>query len=230
MKRRAFWAALPHTLPICASFLVLGASYGVYMASLGFSFLYPMAMSALIFAGSMEFVTVGLLLSSFNPLSAFLLTLMVNARHLFYGVSMLDPYRSAGRKRWYLIFGMCDESFAVHTAVRPPESVDRGWFLFFITLLNQCWWVAGATIGGLLGSLLPARPKGIEFVMTALYVVIFLEQWRQRRGRIPAVIGLTISSARLALLGASRFMLPAMLLLVAALLLPRKRLEEAAAQ
>lgn len=130
MKKKAFKAALPHTIPIAVGFLFLGMSYGFYMKSKGFSFVYPMLMSMFIFAGSMEFVTVNLLLSAFNPFSAFLLTLMVNARHLFYGISMLDKYKDVGWKKPYLIFGMCDESFTINCTVTPPNDIDKGWFMF----------------------------------------------------------------------------------------------------
>ena len=151
MKKKAFCAALPYSLPICIGFLFIAMSYGFLMRSRGFSVFYPMAMSAFIFAGSMEFVAVELLLSAYAPLHAFLLTLMVNARHLFYGISMLEKYKGMGWKKPYLIFGMCDETFSINCTVTPPEGVDRGWFMFFVTLLNQTYWVAGATLGALLG-------------------------------------------------------------------------------
>ena len=151
MKKKAFRAALPYSLPICIGFLFIAMSYGFLMRSRGFSVFYPMAMSAFIFAGSMEFVAVELLLSAYAPLHAFLLTLMVNARHLFYGISMLEKYKGMGWKKPYLIFGMCDETFSINCTVTPPEGVDRGWFMFFVTLLNQTYWVAGATLGALLG-------------------------------------------------------------------------------
>lgn len=151
-KRRALKAAFPYTLPILAGFAFLGLAYGILMHSKGFSFLWPMLMSMTIFAGSMEFVAADLLCSAFHPLYAFFLTLMVNARHLFYGISMLDKFKGTGLKKWYLIFGMCDESFSINQSVEPPEGVDRGWFMFFVTLLNQGYWVLGATLGGLLGN------------------------------------------------------------------------------
>ena len=158
MKKKAFRAALPYSLPICIGFLFIAMSYGFLMRSRGFSVFYPMAMSAFIFAGSMEFVAVELLLSAYAPLHAFLLTLMVNARHLFYGISMLEKYKGMGWKKPYLIFGMCDETFSINCTVTPPEGVDRGWFMFFVTLLNQTYWVAGATLGALLGSVLHFDP------------------------------------------------------------------------
>ena len=171
MKRKALKAALPYTIPIAIGFLFLGMSYGFLMRSKGFSFIYPMLMSLFIFAGSMEFVTVNLLLSAFHPLYAFFLALMVNARHLFYGISMLSKYKEMGWKKLYLIYGMCDESFTVNCTVTPPSDVDRGWFMFFVTLLNHIYWVTGATLGALLGYVIQFDTKGIEFVMTALFIL-----------------------------------------------------------
>ena len=152
MKRKAFKAALPYSLPICVGFLFIAVSYGFLMRSKGFPILYPVVMSSLIFAGSMEFVTVDLLLSAFHPWHALLLTLMVNARHLFYGIAMLDKYKGTGWKKPYLIFGMCDETFSINCTVTPPADVDKGWFMLFVTLLNHMYWVAGATLGAVLGS------------------------------------------------------------------------------
>ena len=174
--RKAFLAAFPYTIPILTGFLFLGIAYGIYMNVSGFSPIYPILMSMAIFAGSMEFVTVDLLLGMFHPMSALILALMVNARHLFYGISMLDKYKNVGKKRWYLIFGMCDESFSINCTTEVPAGVDRGWFYFFVTLLNQCYWVCGAAIGGICGSLISFETEGLDFVMTALLVVILLEQ------------------------------------------------------
>ena len=130
VKTRALTAALPYTLPICAGFSFLGLAYGIYMNSMGFSFVYPMVMSLAIFAGSMEFVAANLMLTGFHPLYALALTLMVNARHLFYGISMLDKYKGVGKKKFYLIFGMCDESFSINCTTEPPEGVDRDGLCF----------------------------------------------------------------------------------------------------
>lgn len=211
MKTRALKAALPYTLPICIGFLFLGMSYGFLMKSKGFSFVYPMLMSLFIFAGSMEFVTVNLLLSSFHPLSAFLLTLMVNARHLFYGLSMLEKFRHCGWKRSYLIFGMCDESFSINCTVTPPPEVDRGWFMFFVTLLNHIYWVSGATLGALLGYVIHFDTTGIEFVMTALFVVMFINQWEETDNHWPAITGIGCSLICLIIFGSQNFMIPSMI-------------------
>ena len=214
MKRKAFRTALPYTLPIAIGFLFLGTSYGFLMRSKGFSILYPVLMSMFIFAGSMEFVTVNLLLSAFNPLYAFLLTLMVNARHLFYGISMLDKFRNVGLKKYYLIFGMCDESFSINCSVEPPYGIDKGWFMFFVTLLNHIYWVSGATLGALLGSVIHFDTTGIEFVMTALFVVMFVNQWEESKDHRPALIGIACSLLCLFLFGSGNFIIPAMILIV----------------
>ena len=227
MKRKAFQAALPHTLPICVGFLFLGMFYGFLMRSKGFPFYYPLLMSLFIFAGSMEFVTVNLLLSTFPPVSAFLLTLMVNARHIFYGISMLETYRGTGWKKFYLIYGMCDESFSINCSTTPPPGVDKSWFMFFVTLLNHIYWVTGATLGALLGYVIHFDTTGIEFVMTALFVVIFLDQWEQGGDHKAALTGVACAGLCLVIFGSQSFILPAMLLMVMCFSLGKGRKEEA---
>ena len=225
-RRRAFAAAFPQTLPILAGFLFLGLTYGIYMNVSGFSFWYPMIMSLVIFAGSVEFVAVNLLLGAFNPLQALAMTLMLNARHLFYGISMLDKYRGTGWKKPYLIFGMCDESFSINCTAEIPADVDRGWFMFFVTLLNHLYWFTGATLGGIFGSLLRFNTQGLDFVMTAMFVVIFLEQWLKEKRHESALLGLGISLICLLAFGADHFIIPAMLATLGVLTLLRRPLEK----
>lgn len=226
MKLRALKAAFPHTIPILAGFLFLGMTYGIYMGSLGFSFVYPMGMAMIIFAGSMEFVTANLLLGAFDPVQAFLMTLMINARHLFYGLAMLDKYKIPGLKRLYLIFGMADETFSVNCTAEPPAGVDKGWFMFFVTLLNQCYWVMGATIGGLFGMVLHFNTEGLDFVMTAMFVVIFLENWLKEKNHTSALTGLVLSVACLVIFGPEKFIIPAMACIMLALTALRRPLEK----
>lgn len=226
VKRKALKAAFPYTIPIFAGFMFLGMTYGIYMHSLGFSFVYPMLMSMTIFAGSMEFVTANMLLGAFNPLQALVMTLMINARHLFYGLSMLDRFKGLGMKKIYLIYGMCDESFSINCSAEPPEGVDRGWFMFFVTLLNQLYWVSGATLGGLLGNLVQFSTEGLDFVMTAMFVVIFLEQWLKDRNHTSALLGLGLSLLCLIAFGADNFIIPSMLAILAMLTLLRAPLEK----
>lgn len=227
-KTKALKAAFPFTLPILAGFLFLGITYGIYMNTLGFGFVYPMLMSMTIFAGSAEFVAANMLTGSFNPLQALAVTLMINARHLFYGVSMLEKFKGTGVKKPYLIFGMCDESFSINYSAKVPDGVDRGDFMFFVTLLNQCYWVAGATLGGIFGSLIKFNTEGLDFVMTAMFTVIFLDQWLKEKNHTSSLTGLGISAACLIAFGADNFIIPAMAGIFALLTLLRKPIEKGA--
>ncbi|MCD7792067.1 MAG: AzlC family ABC transporter permease [Oscillospiraceae bacterium] len=223
---KAFACAFPFTVPILAGFLFLGMTYGVYMNALGFSFWYPMLMSVTIFAGSVEFVAANLLLGAFNPVQALALTVMINARHLFYGISMLDKFRGTGLKKLYLIFGMCDETFSINCSAVIPDDVDRGWFMFFVTLLNHFYWFAGATLGGVFGSLISFSTEGLDFVMVAMFVVIFLNQWLNEKRHVSSLTGLAVSLVCLLVFGADDFIIPAMLgilLLLTALRAPLER-------
>ena len=227
LRLKALKAAFPHTIPIFAGFWFLGMTYGIYMNASGFSFWYPLAMSITIFGGSLEFVAVSMLLSRFAPVQTFVMALMIQARHLFYGISMLDKFKGMGWKRFYLIFGMCDESFSINYTAKIPQDVDWGWFMFFVTLLNQLYWVTGSTIGGLVGSLITFDTQGIEFVMTAMFVVIFLEQWLKEKRHCTAYIGLAAGIACLLIFGADHFLVPTMVCILALLTFLRKPIEKA---
>ena len=225
---RALLAAFPYTTPILAGFAFLGFAYGVYMNVMGFPFYYPFLLALVIFSGSLEFVAVSLLLAPFAPLATFLLALLIQARHLFYGLSLLDTYRGLGWKRFFLIYGLCDETFSiVFTAKRRlPKDVDRGWFMLWITWLNEGYWVLSVLLGGLVGGMLPFDTTGLGFVMTAMFVVIFLEQWLHESCHATAMLGILAAGGSLALFGAQSFMVPAMVIILLALLLARRPLEQ----
>lgn len=225
---RALLAAFPYTTPILAGFAFLGFAYGVYMNVMGFPFYYPFLLALVIFGGSLEFVAVSLLLAPFAPLATFLLALLIQARHLFYGLSLFDTYRGLGWKRFFLIYGLCDETFSiVFTAKRRlPKDVDRGWFMLWITWLNEGYWVLSALLGGLVGGMLPFDTTGLGFVMTAMFVVIFLEQWLHESCHATAMLGILAAGGSLALFGAQSFMVPAMVIILLALLLARRPLEQ----
>ena len=218
-KIKALRAAFPYTLPIFAGFTFLGMAYGIYMNSLGFSFIYPMLMSLVIYAGSMEFLAASLLVGAFDPLRAFLLTLMVNARHLFYGISMIDRYKGAGRKKPYLMFALTDETYSL---VCSEESVkgaeDRYKYYFFLSLFNQSYWITGSLIGSVLGSLISFSTEGIDFVLTALFVTIFVEQWLSVKDHRWAMTGVVCSAVCLLIFGSENFLIPAMICITAVLL------------
>lgn len=221
----AFRYGFLKTTPLLFGFLFLGLSYGIYMYSMGFTWGYTLTLSALIYAGSMEFVTVAMLLAPFDPMSAFLITLMVNGRHIFYGISMLTIYRYMGWLTPYLIFGMTDESFSINYTSQIPTEISKKWCYFFVTLLNQIYWVVGSVIGNLFASVLSFNAKGLEFVLTALFIVLALEQYKIQRNLISSSIGLLIPSIALLVFGSEHFMIPAMIGIVVMLSLLRKTME-----
>ena len=222
---RALRAAAPQTLPVFAGYLVLGLGYGIYVQSLGLPVWLPPLMGTVVYGGSLEFVLASLLLGSFGPVSAFLMALMIQARHLFYGLTMLQRYRGYGLRSAYMIFAMSDETFSITCSAEPPEGVDRGWFMFFITLLDQFYWVASAAMGAALGAVLPFSTEGVDFVMTAMFVVIFLNQWEKEKQHASAVIGLVAPLVCLRIFGAGSFLIPSMVCILAVLLLLRRPIE-----
>ncbi|WP_418969040.1 AzlC family ABC transporter permease [Alloscardovia omnicolens] len=208
---KAARAAFPLTIPIGFAWFFLGVSYGLLMESKGFAVWYTALMAAVIFAGSMEFITADLLLGAFNPLLAFFMALMVNARHLFYGLAMLRKYSGVGVKKWYLVFGLADETFALNSSARIPADVDRGWFYFFTTVINQFYWVASAVCGSLIGSFIPFNTRGIDFILVAMFAAIFLEEWLSTKKHSSAAVGVIVSLVSLLIFGAQAFLIPAML-------------------
>ena len=210
--RRAFLA----TVPVMAGYLVLGTAYGILLADKGYSVLLGLAQSLFIFAGSMQFVGINLLAGGASLVSAAVMTLLVNARHLFYGFTMLEKYRNTGKMKPYLIFGLTDETFAL-VVNDAPEGVNRNLYFFLVTLFDQCWWVTGTLIGCLAGSAMNFNTEGIDFAMTALFVVIFTEQILEASDYLPAITGVAASVICLIIFGPDRFLIPAMLAITAVL-------------
>ena len=221
MKRnltRAFKLAFPYTIPIFTGFLFLGFAYGVYMRSLGFSPLFPMIMCFTIFAGSLEFLAGNILLGAFNPLQAFLVGFAVNARHIFYGLSLLDKYKNAGKKKLYMIYALCDETFSVNVTLNDIEGVDKEDVYFAVTILNQGYWVFGTYLGALFGGVLSINTQGLDFVMTALFIVIFLDYYFKNKQAFSSAMGFILSIASLLIFGKDNFIIPAMVSIVVILL------------
>lgn len=222
-KTKALEAAFPHTLPVFTGFIFLGAAYGILMDANGYGVIWSLLMSLIVFGGSAQYLAITFLTSTFNPIYAFLMTLMVSARHLFYGISMLDKYKNAGKLKPFLIFGMCDETFSVVYATEAPEDVDENWFMFFITLLQYLYWAIGTLIGGILGAMITFNTDGLDFVLTALFIVIFLGQWKSNKDHKPAIIGVLSSIVAIIIFGADNFIIPAMIAIIIALSLIRKQ-------
>ena len=211
VKRKALKAAFPVTIPVMMGYLFIGVAYGVLMAGKGNALLWTLFMSLFVYAGSMQFVAVNFFAGPVSWITVIFMTLMVNIRHVFYGLSMLDKFRDMGKKKPYMIFSLTDETFSLLCSASVPEGVNRNWFLFFISFLDQLYWIAGSLLGGLVGSLIPFSTKGIDFAMTALFVVIFTEQWESGKSHFSAVAGLLVSLLCLVLFGASNFILPSMI-------------------
>ena len=222
-KTKALKAAFPHTIPVFTGFIFLGAAYGILMNSNGYGVGWSLMISLIVFAGSAQYLAISFLTTAFNPLYAFLMTLMVNARHLFYGISMLDKYKDAGKLKPFLIFGLCDETFSVVFAAEPGEGVDKNWFMFFITLLQYLYWAAGTALGGILGTMISFNTDGLDFVLTALFVVIFLGQWKSNKDHKPAIIGVLSSILCLLIFGPGNFIIPSMILIIVILSAIRKQ-------
>jgi 4-azaleucine resistance transporter AzlC len=218
--------AVPMTLPIMAGYIFLGISFGLLATSLDIPPLLPIFMSLIIYSGATQFAALNLLLAPFDPIGAFLLSLMVSARHVFYGITMLPIYgQLSGWKKHYTIFGLTDETFSLNVAAKVPEEADENWFYFLTSLLNQSYWVIGTTIGVILGEVITINTAGIEFILVAMFVAIFTEQWLSTAEHRPALLGLGSSLLALVIFGADQFMIPAMLLIIGSLLFMKPLIE-----
>lgn len=222
--RQAIVRAFPYTIPVLAGYLFIGAAFGVMFADQGYNVLWAVLMSVVVYAGSGQYLATNFFVPGMSILQAVFLTVMVNIRHVFYGLSLVDRYNRFGRKRWYLIFGMTDETYSLVCTTGVPEDVDEEKFLLSITLLNQLYWILGTVIGSLAFTIISFDSTGIEFAMTALFIVMFMELWYRRSNRPAELIGMLSAVLCLALFGAANFVLPTMLLMVAVILLGKKKL------
>lgn len=219
---RTLKAAFPLTLPVLAGYLVLGLGFGVLLQQASFGAPWALLMSTSIYAGAMQYVAVDLLAAGASVVEGAAMALLVNARHLFYGISMAETYADTGAAKPYLAFALTDETFALLSTTKVPEGLSPPRFYLAVSALNQLYWVAGSLLGALLGQLLPFDLRGIEFSMSALFVVMLVEQWRRKAARGSLLLGLGIALFCLLVIGPDRFILPAMLLICALLLLLRK--------
>ena len=219
--KTALFTVFPQTIPVLTGFLVLGMTYGILMRGIGYKTIWAVLMSAIAFCGSMQFVALTLLTTAFHPLQAFLLSLMVNARHLFYGISMLEKYRGIGNIRYFLIYVLCDETFSISSGIKCPENENKKYYYLAVSLLDYIYWVVGTLLGGVLGDFVFFDTKGMDFALTALFVVLFLEQMKKKGNRPSGITGLIAAGACLFLFGADRFVIPSMIIILTILLLGR---------
>ena len=218
--RKAFLTSLP----VMAGYVVLGIGFGILLRNAGYGVAWAAAMAVLIYAGSMQYVGIGLLAGGAGIITTILTTVMVNARHLFYSISMVDRYKNAGRYKPYLIFALTDETYSLLCDGETPDREHADLYRFLVSLFNQLYWITGCLLGGLLGAVLPFSSAGIEFSMTALFIASFTEQWLRTREHIPALTGLFSTLLCLLVFGPENFLIPAMLLITLILTLLRGRL------
>ena len=223
MKNQLLRAAFADTLPVMTGYVFLGFGFGILMHQAGFGAIWSVAMSLFIYAGSMQYLAVGLLTGGASLLTCALTTLVVNARHLFYGISMVDAYKGAGRKKPYLIFALTDETYSLVSRGQFPEGTPPQDYCLLVSLFDQIYWVAGTALGALAGDLLPINFQGIEFVLTALFVTIFVEQWLSSKDHFPAMVGVAATALCLWVFGKGVFLIPSMCLIAAILTMTAKR-------
>ena len=211
-------AAFPATIPVLTGYICLGMAFGILIQTSGYGVGWALLMSVVCFAGSGQFLGVTLLTAAFDPVQALLLSVMINARHIFYGLSLLGKYRGLGRAWPFLIFGLTDETFSLVSSLEPPEGISRRDFYFWISFRNYLYWILGSVLGNLAGNFITFDTTGIDFVLTALFVVLFMEQWKKKENRPAGVIGILCAAASLALFGAVNVVVPAMVLILVTLL------------
>lgn len=227
MMKQTFKQAFLKSVPVMAGYIVLGTGFGILMRNAGYGVAWAAAMSIFIYAGSMQYVGVGLLTGGASVITAILTTVMVNARHLFYSISMIDKYKNAGKYKPYMICALTDETYSLLCDGKVPDGADANLYRFLVSLFNHSYWIAGSVIGSLLGAVLPFSTAGIEFSMTALFTASFTEQWLTAKDHVPALTGLLSTILCLLLFGKDQFLIPAMLLITLVLTLLRRK-EEAA--
>ena len=226
MDRKSLAAAFPVTVPVLMGYLAIGMAFGFMLQAIGYNFIWAFFMSLTIYAGSGQYLGVSLLSSAAALSTVAVMTLLINFRHLVYGLSMLEKFRGMGLRKFYMIFSLTDETYALLSSVQPPVGVDPRNFYFSIALLDQSYWILGSAIGAVAGALLPIDTTGLDFAMTALFVVIAVDQWSAYKRHLPALLGAGVTLLSLFLVGAENMLLPALGVIVLVLLLLRQRLDE----
>lgn len=226
MTKKTFKRAFRDSLPVLAGYLALGIGFGVLLQSKGYNFLWALLMSCTIYAGAGQYAAVDLLSSGASLITTALMTLLINARHFFYGFSLLDKYKGTGKAKPYMIFGLTDETYSLVCTAKLDDTINHKKYYFFLTALDQLYWITGCTLGALLGEFIPFNSTGIEFAMTAIFVVIFVEQWMSTKEHLPAILGALTTLVCMFVFGKQLFIIPSMLLIAIELVAFRKKLEK----
>lgn len=227
MRRKALRAAFPNTIPVFMGYVFLGIAFGVLLTEQGFPWIWAFLTGIVIYGGSMQFITIGLMAAAFNPLQTALITVMIHARHIFYGFSMLEKFGDMGKFRPYMIYSLSDETYSLLCSAKAPEGVDEKWFYFFIAILDQSYWILGSVLGAVAGNFIPFNLTGIDFAMTALFLVIFTEQWESAKSKIPALSGLVITIFCRVIFGVNNFLVFSMIGIALSLIVFKKQILKA---
>ena len=222
MKKKAFRAAFLDTVPVLAGYLFLGMGFGILLNESGYGIGWAFFMALFIYAGSGQYLAVSLMAGASPLISAAIATFLVNARHIFYGISLIDAYKGAGKKKPYMIFALTDETYSLVTQNQPPEGMSRHKYCFIVSVLDHIYWIIGCVLGSLAGALLPISFEGVEFVLTALFVTLFVEQWLSTKNHLPALIGAASTLVCLVIFGRDIFLIPSMALIAILLTVTRK--------
>ena len=222
MKHKAFKTVFLDTVPVMTGYLFLGISFGILLEEAGYGLPWAFSMALFMYAGSAQFLSVSLLANHASILSSAIAIFLLNARHIFYGISLIDTYKGAGKKKPYLIFALTDETYSLVTQNQPPEGMKRHTYCFLVTLLDHIYWVAGCVIGSVAGNFIPISFEGIEFVLTALFVTLFTEQWLSSKNHFPAIVGVVSTVLCLVIFGKEIFLIPSMVLIALLLTTTRK--------
>ena len=223
--KNAIKTAFPYTIPVMLGYLSIGIAFGLLFENAGYNFIWAFCISLFVYAGAMQFIAVSFFSGGLGLIQIAVMTLVVNFRHIFYGLSFLERFSKMGLRKWYMAFALTDETYSLLCGIKTPENVDDKKFLFSVALLNQSYWIAGSVIGALAGTMITFNTTGMDFAMTALFVVIFIDQWKSYRTHIPAMTGLLCSIAALMAAGPNNLVIPSMVLIVLSLLLLRKPIE-----
>ena len=223
--KQAIKAAFPVTIPVMLGYLSIGIAFGLLFENAGYNFIWAFFTSLTVYAGAMQFIAVSFFYGGIGLIQVALMTLVVNFRHIFYGLSFLDRFNGMGLKKWYMVFALTDETYSLLCGKKAPAGVDEKKFFFCVAFLDQSYWVLGSVIGSLAGSMITFNTKGMDFAMTALFIVIFLDQWKAYSSHIPALLGLACTVGVLVAIGSGNLVIPSMILIVIALMLARKQIE-----
>ncbi len=223
--KKALKYAFIQDIPVMLGYIVMGIAFGLMIQEIGYNFVWAFVISAVVYAGTMQFVLVSILSGGMNILAVVAITLSINSRHIFYGLSFIERFKEMGKAYPYMIYTLTDETYALLCGTEIPPHLDKKKTTFFISLLNQCWWVLGSTLGALAGQLIQFNTTGVDFAMTALFVVLAVEQWLSAKSHIPAIIGLVCGIVAVIVLGPENFIIPALLVAVVLLLVLQGRSE-----